>query len=35
MNLVPYMRSLQRDEVTFTVTRRLRGVQKRATACAP
>ena len=28
INLVPYMRSLQRDEVTFTVTRRLRGVQK-------
>jgi len=29
MNLVPYMRSLQHDEVTFTVTKRLRGVQKK------
>jgi NADPH-dependent 2,4-dienoyl-CoA reductase/sulfur reductase-like enzyme len=28
MNLVPYMRNLQRDEVTFTVTKRLRGVLK-------
>ena len=28
MNLVPYMRNLQRDEVTFTVTKRLRGVEK-------
>jgi len=29
MNLVPYMRNLQRDEVTFTVTKRLLGVQKK------
>ena len=28
MNLVPYMRNLQREEVTFTVTKRLRGVLK-------
>ncbi len=28
MNLVPYMRSLQRDEVTFTVAKRLRGVER-------
>ena len=28
MNLVPYMRNLQRDEVIFTVTKRLRGVEK-------
>ena len=28
MNLVPYMRNLQRDDVTFTVTKRLRGVEK-------
>ena len=28
MNLVPYMRNLQRDEVTFTVAKRLRGVKK-------
>ena len=28
MNLVPYMRALQRDEVTFTITRRLRGVER-------
>ncbi|MDW3208193.1 MAG: NADH:flavin oxidoreductase [Alphaproteobacteria bacterium] len=28
MNLVPYMRALQDKDVTFTVTRRLKGVQK-------
>jgi len=29
MNLVPYMRSLQDKDVTFTVTRRLMGVARR------
>jgi len=28
MNLVPYMRALQREEVTFTVTKRLLGVER-------
>jgi hypothetical protein len=28
MNLVPYMRSLQDKDVTFTVTRRLQGVRR-------
>ncbi|WP_281824207.1 NADH:flavin oxidoreductase [Jannaschia rubra] len=27
MNLVPYMKTLQHDDVTFTVTRRLKGVE--------
>ena len=28
MNLTPYMRTLQHDDVTFTVTRRLKGVER-------
>src|SRR5690606_7029475 len=34
MNLVPYMRSLQKHDVTFTVTWRLRSVTRRGNALA-